>query len=222
MIGILVATDIEMAAIKEVTKITSQKEVAGRTFYYGTINDKDVVLGHTGVGKSHAAMTTTILCLNHDLDYIINTGTAGGIKEYQQVLDVVIGDKVIQADYDTSPIDGQEGIGLVYPMDTAIVQSALEVAQKAELSVHVGTIASQDRFMARPEDFQQLMERFPDAICCEMEAGAVGQVSKDFKVQAILIRCLSDVVIHDDNPMEYLEYAQLASKQIARWIQLYI
>ncbi len=222
MIGILVATDIEVAAIKGIMQIENEKQVAKHTFYYGTINGKDVVLAQTGVGKTHAAMTTTIMCLLDQPDLIINTGTAGGLKNEQNVLDIVIGNQVIQADYDTSPIDGEDGIGLVYEMDEKLVEKVAKVADEAGLKYHVGAIASQDRFMSAPQDFQQVMERFPQSICCEMEAGAVGHIATDFDVDVILIRCLSDVVVHDDNPMEYLEYAQHASKQIAHWMTLFI
>ena len=222
MIGILVATDIELAAIQDTMDIQNTKEIAGRSFFYGTIQEQEVVLAQTGVGKTHAAMTTTILCLQEKVDLLINTGTAGGLKENQQVLDVVIGKKVIQADFDTSPIDGKDGYGLHYNLDSKALEKAEVVAKEIGLQVHVGTIATQDKFMSRPEDFQTLLELFPEVICCEMEAGAVGQVAHDFGVDTILIRCLSDVVVHEDNSMEYLEYAQIASKQVARWIQNFL
>lgn len=222
MIGILVATDIELAAIKEIMKVDHESQVADHSFYYGTINDKDVVLAQTGVGKTHAAMTTTIMCLQDKPELIINTGTAGGLKSNQNVLDVVIGDMVIQADYDTSPIDGDKGIGLIYKMDDQLVQKAADIAKKADLKYHIGAIASQDRFLSEPNHFQNVIEIFPQSICCEMEAGAVGHIATDFGVDLILVRCLSDIVVHHDNPMEYWEYAKYASQQIAHWMTLFI
>lgn len=75
---------------------------------------KDVVLCKSGVGKAYAAMSCTILCMQGNIDSIINVGTAGGLTQDEQVLDIVISDKVVQADYDTSPLDGPSGVGLVY------------------------------------------------------------------------------------------------------------
>ena len=55
-------------------------------------------------------------------------------------------------------------------------QSCIEAANAMQIRYHVGTIASQDLFMSRDEDFEKLMNNFPDSICSEMEAGAIGAV----------------------------------------------
>lgn len=75
--------------------------------------------------------------------------------------------------------------------------------------------------MARDADFARLMERFPEAACSEMEAGAVAQVAQSFEVPYIIVRCLSDVVHHNENPMEFSEYAQKASVQSASLIEAF-
>jgi adenosylhomocysteine nucleosidase len=54
-----------------------------------------------------------------------------------------------------------------------------------------------------------------------MEAGAVAQVAQSFGVPYIIVRCLSDVVHHNENPMEFSEYAQKASIQSAGLIQAF-
>ena len=57
-------------------------------------------------------MSATLLCTKEKLSALINVGVAGGLKEDQNVLDIVISDKIVQADYDTSPIDGMMVLGL--------------------------------------------------------------------------------------------------------------
>ena len=117
MIGILAAMDTEVEAIKNIMEIKKEELYQGMNFTYGTIENKEVVLCKCGVGKCLASMSATLLCTKEKLSALINVGVAGGLKENQNVLDIVISDKIVQADYDTSPIDGNDGIGLVFEAD---------------------------------------------------------------------------------------------------------
>lgn len=218
MIGILAATDMEVRAILGLGQPEKTETIAGIELHYGRIKGKDLVLAKTGIGKSHAAMATTILCTRHPLEFIINIGTAGGLRDEQNRLDLVFSTKVVQADFDTRPIDGPEALGLMYEADPDLLEKALRAAKKAGLHFHQGVIASQDIFMAHQEDFDKLMMHFPDSVCSEMEGAAVGQVAADFQIPFLVVRSLSDIVSHPDNGMDYWEYAYKASVQIARWL----
>lgn len=219
MIGILAAMDTEVEAIKNIVEIKKEELYQGMNFTYGTIENKEVVLCKCGVGKCLASMSATLLCTKEKLSALINVGVAGGLKEDQNVLDIVISDKIVQADYDTSPIDGDDGIGLVFEADEKLKETCIEAAKKAKITYHVGTIASQDIFMARKEDYDRLMTKFADSACSEMEGGAIGQIAHVFNVPVLIVRSLSDVVDHHDNPMEFTTYAQIASKQAATLIK---
>lgn len=220
MIGIVAAMDAEIHEFeKRMDVVDHTKTIAGCTLTYGKWQGKDVVLCKSGVGKAYAAMSCTILCMQGNIDSIINVGTAGGLTQDEQVLDIVISDKVIQADYDTSPLDGPSGVGLVYNSDEKLSQSCIDAANAMQIRYHVGTIASQDLFMSRDEDFEKLMNNFPDSICSEMEAGAIGAVATKFNIPFVIVRCLSDVVHHNENPMEFSTYASKASAQSAKLIE---
>lgn len=224
MIGIIAAMDAEIHEfIKRMDRIEKTVCVADCEMTYGSWKQKEVVLCKSGVGKSAAAMSCAILCMQEPLEAIVNVGTAGGLIDSENVLDIVISDEVVQADYDTSALDGDAGIGLVYPSDEVLRTSCIEVAQALNIPYHVGCISSQDLFMSRPEDFDALMKRFPKSICSEMEAGAIGQVASKFHVPFVIVRCLSDVVCHEDNHMEFSTYVEKASAQsallIENWLQ---
>lgn len=220
MIGIVAAMDAEIHEFeKRMDVVDHTKTIAGCTLTYGKWQGKDVVLCKSGVGKAYAAMSCTILCMQGNIDNIINVGTAGGLTQDEQVLDVVISDKVIQADYDTSPLDGPSGVGLVYNSDEKLSQSCIDAANAMQIRYHVGTIASQDLFMSRDEDFEKLMNNFADSICSEMEAGAIGAVATKFNIPFVIVRCLSDVVHHNENPMEFSTYVSKASAQSAILIE---
>lgn len=205
MIGIVAAMDAEIHEFeKRMDVVDHTKTIAGCTLTYGKWKGKDVVLCKSGVGKAYAAMSCTILCMQGNIDSIINVGTAGGLTQDEQVLDVVISDKVVQADYDTSPLDGPSGVGLVYNSHEKLSQSCIEAAKAMQIRYHVGTIASQDLFMSRDEDFEKLMNNFADSICSEMEAGAIGAVATKFNIPFVIVRCLSDVVHHNENQWNFL------------------
>ena len=220
MIGIVAAMDAEIHEFeKRMDLVDHTKTIAGCTLTYGKWQGKDVVLCKSGVGKAYAAMSCTILCMQGNIDSIINVGTAGGLTQDEQVLDIVISDKVVQADYDTSPLDGSSGVGLVYNSHEKLSQSCIEAAKAMQIRYHVGTIASQDLFMSRDEDFEKLMNNFPDSICSEMEAGAIGAVATQFNIPFVIVRSLSDVVHHNENPMEFSTYVSKASVQSAKLIE---
>ncbi|MDO4465624.1 MAG: 5'-methylthioadenosine/adenosylhomocysteine nucleosidase [Bacillota bacterium] len=222
MIGIIAAMDIEVEAVKKYAQISHSEEIGGCVYHYGTMFGKDIVLCKSGVGKVGAAICTTILCAKNKIDMVINVGTAGGLLVEEQVLDVVISDHVVEADFDTSPLDGEEGIGLQWSVNQEMVSRCIEAAKKAGARYHVGTVASQDIFMEREEDFKKLMSRFPKSACSEMEAGAVGHVCTNFNVPFVIVRGLSDNVHHHENSMEFSEYASKASEQSARIITEFI
>lgn len=220
MIGIVAAMDAEIHEFeKRMDLVDHTKTIAGCTLTYGKWQGKDVVLCKSGVGKAYAAMSCTILCMQGNIDSIINVGTAGGLTQDEQVLDIVISDKVVQADYDTSPLDGPSGVGLVYNSHEKLSQSCIEAAKAMQIRYHVGTIASQDLFMSRDEDFEKLMNNFPDSICSEMEAGAIGAVATQFNIPFVIVRSLSDVVHHNENPMEFSTHVSKASAQSAKLIE---
>ena len=98
-------------------------------------------------------------------------------------------------------------------------QSCIEAAKAMQIRYHLGTIASQDLFMSRDEDFEKLMNHFPDSICSEMEAGAIGAVATQFNIPFVIVRSLSDVVHHNENPMEFSTYVSKASAQSAKLIE---
>ncbi len=222
MIGIVAAMDVEVQAIMDLCEITQEKAIGHVVFHYGKLASKDVVICKSGVGKVGAAMVTTILCLHHSLDALINIGTAGGLKDCQQVLDIVISKDALQADFDTSALDGPEGLGLRFHADEKLVKTAQEAAKENHVRYHVGTIASQDLFMSRKDDFDKLMKNFPDSICSEMEAGALAQVATSFQVPFVILRSLSDVALHHDNSMEFSTYVKYASKQSSLMVRSFV
>lgn len=217
MIGIIGAMDLEIQAIKEVMNIENEDKYLDTFFIEGKIGKKDVILVKSGVGKVNAAITTTLLLEKFDIDLIVNIGTAGGLDVNQKTLDIVISKNVIQHDFDTSYLDGPEGLGLVSKSDEKLgklIEKAFE-NNKVSSKIHFGDIISGDQFIGEEAKTLDLIKMFPSAIACEMEAGAIGQTAKKYGIPFIVIRALSDIVHHDNSQNDFLKNTKTSSKRSA-------
>lgn len=221
MIGCIAAMPSELKAITERMEDKHEDHIAKMVFVRGKLEGLDTVAVLSGVGKVAAAMAATLICYLYKPKALIHVGVAGGLKEDQKVMDLVISDEIFQADFDTTPIDGPEGLGKVFYTNSKLSAAAVDAAKRMDIPWSIGAVASQDLFMSREEDFKKLMANFPNSACSEMEGGAVAQVAYDFDVPFIVLRTLSDVVHHNDNPMEFSEFEKKSADLAGRFLAEY-
>lgn len=219
MIGIIAAMPSELKAITSQMEDTTEEKIAQMVFVKGKLAGLDTVAALSGVGKVAAAMASTLLCYLYKPQALIHVGVAGGLKDSQNVMDVIISDEIFQADFDTTPIDGPEGLGKTFYTNSNLSAAAVKAAQEMNISWEIGGIATQDIFLSNPDDFDKLMAKFPTAVCSEMEGGAVAQVAADFDVPFMILRTLSDVVVHEGNEMEFSEFEKKSSKLAGKIIR---
>ncbi|MGX8851407.1 5'-methylthioadenosine/adenosylhomocysteine nucleosidase [Amedibacillus sp. YH-ame10] len=215
MIAIIAAMDIEVEAITSIMSNVEQLEKSGVSFFKGTIHERPLLVMKSGVGKVNASMSTTILLERFSIDRVVNIGTAGGLNPTQNILDAVISDDVVQHDFDTSPVDGKEGIRLRFTADKDVADVCERSLHALGVTVHRGLVASGDQFIARVDQLDKLAENFPEAICAEMEAGAIAQVCAHYQVPFVVLRSLSDITHKENSHMDFCEYAKQASKRSA-------
>lgn len=213
MIGIICAINQEVEAIVSHMQNTKEMVVFETTMYEGNIAGKDVVVANSGVGKVNAAITTSLLLSQFQMDCIINVGVAGGLDPAQEVADVVIAKQVIQHDFDTSPVDQEEGIGLYVECDEKLAMLFKECVEASSVTAWLGDVASGDCFVTKDNHYERIKQQFPSCMCAEMEAGAIAQTCARFKVPCLIIRTLSDVVPKEGNAMDFVSFANTASKQ---------
>lgn len=219
MIGIIAAMNAEVEALCELMQHTKSVTKDGICFWEGQLSKQQVVLMLSGVGKGNAAMATTILLKNYAIDMILNIGTAGGLKQEENVLDLVISETIVQHDFDTSAVDGKDGIGLYYQADPVLVKLCQRVCEQLQEHYHVGLIASGDQFIAKNAALDALLAKFPNAMCAEMEAGAIAQVCDHFQKRFIILRSLSDIAHKEKSHLDFCEYVHMASKRSAHLCQ---
>lgn len=215
MIGIIAAMQSEVDALLDFMQVGEEIKKDGITFWQGTLQHHDVILMLSGVGKGNAAMATTLLLKNFPITHVINIGTAGGLCQDENVLDLVISERVVQHDYDTSALDGKEGIGLYYDADAELIATCKQVFAQAKEAFHLGLVASGDQFISEEEQLKTLLAKFPDAKCAEMEAGAIAQVCHHFQIPFVVVRSLSDIAFKEKSHLDFCEYVHMASKRSA-------
>ncbi|MBQ9692533.1 MAG: 5'-methylthioadenosine/adenosylhomocysteine nucleosidase [Clostridia bacterium] len=197
MIGIIGAMEIEIEGIRSLMTEKEEKTVSGVKYVIGKLGNNNIVTAVCGIGKVFAAICAQTMILNFKPDIIVNTGVAGSIDASLGILDIAVADKVVQHDMDTSPIGDPKGllsgINVIY-MDADEKASALlvELVKEAGINAVRGAIASGDQFIASKTQKDEIKANFPDAIACEMEGAAIGQVCYVNKVRFAVLRAISD------------------------------
>ena len=89
-IGILCACEKELMPFIQNMRNTSTTEYAMHTFYSGNIKGVEVVAVFSGCGKINASITAQQLIDRYEVDVVIFSGIAGGLKEGINVFDTVV------------------------------------------------------------------------------------------------------------------------------------
>ncbi|MBE7012786.1 MAG: 5'-methylthioadenosine/adenosylhomocysteine nucleosidase [Ruminococcaceae bacterium] len=196
MLGIIGAMGVEVAAV--VGEMTDRQEhtVSGVTYYTGTFCGKEIVVAQCGVGKVFAGICAQTMILKFNVSHIINIGVGGSLDDRLNVCDIGIADGVVQHDMDTTPLG--DPLGFLSGIDKVEIEcdrafcDTIETAAKT-LGINCvrGIIASGDCFVGDSDKKKSVADTF-NAIVCEMEGGAIGQVCYINGIPFNVIRAVSD------------------------------
>lgn len=222
MIGIMGAMPEEIDSIVGQMQHVQQHSAGMRTYYSGTLYDREAVVVFSRWGKVAAATTALHLIHQYQVKQLLFTGVAGAVSPLLSIGDVVIGHRLYQHDMDARPLMQRFEIPLLgktyFETDQVHrvqaferVSNLLNIEQlQASLNIetlnkygitaptaHLGDIASGDKFFSLPQHKTELLEHLPDVLCVEMEGAAVAQVCHEYGLPFNIIRIISDVA--DDN-----------------------
>ena len=196
-IALIGAMPPEISLLQESLQNLRSEHLADFDIYCGEYAGKNVVLALSGIGKVNAALSTALV-LQHRPDFVINTGSAGGLGSGLKVGDVVIGTQTAHHDVDVTAFG--YAIGHVprmparFESDPALCAAAEKAAAVFEhAAVHRGLIVSGDQFVHSSESVAEVRRHFPDAQAVEMEAAAIAQSCHRFGVPFVVIRAISDL-----------------------------
>lgn len=189
MIGIIVAEEKELNAVKNIMKNIEEINIYEKTFYKGTIENKNIVVVKSNVGKVNSSRVCQILIDKFKPALVINIGTAGSVNNKLDIGDVVVADKLVQYDFDVTPFGRKlgeiENIGEYIEVD----KNLLNLFNNT--NVIIGTIATGDKFIVNPEEKNNIKNIF-NALCIEMEGASIAQVCFLDKVPFLVIRSITD------------------------------
>ena len=164
-IAIMAAMEEEVKEIKEIMENLKENYIYEIHVYEGTINGLKVILVQTGVGKVNAARTTQIIIDRYNISYIINVGTAGGVNENLKIGDIVVGEKLLQHDFDITAFGHEKGyitgLGTNFESDKGLVAKVKETTLKLkDINIVIGTIASGDIFCTEVKMKEKIRKKF--------------------------------------------------------------
>lgn len=196
MLGIIGAMDVEVNAVKDLVKNKTITKIAGADFVCGFIEGVMVCVCKCSPGKVNASICTQAMIDNFDVDKIINIGVGCSLNENVVIKNVVIATDVCQYDIDITALG--EPLGFINGLNTIKVKTDETLSEKLAQTaikygekIHRGTIASGDTFIGNQELKNKLATEF-DAICGEMEGGAVGHTCCANNIPFAVVRSISD------------------------------
>ncbi|WP_070972370.1 5'-methylthioadenosine/S-adenosylhomocysteine nucleosidase [Vibrio sonorensis] len=221
-IGIIGAMAQEVEILKNALQDSQQVSKAGCTFFTGKLDGVDVVLLQSGIGKVAAAIGTAILLDEHQPDFVINTGSAGGFEPSLNLGDVVISTEVRHHDADVTAfgyeIGQMAGQPAAFSADSKLMDTAEQaLAQMEDQHAVRGLICTGDAFVCTAERQAFIREHFPNVIAVEMEASAIAQTCHQFNVPFVVVRAISDVA-DKESPMSFEEFLPLAAQSSSEMV----
>lgn len=221
-IGIIGAMNEEVIQLKGSMKIEEIKQIGGYEFYKGSLLGKEIVLVECGIGKVNAAICSTLLISEFDVEKVLFTGVAGAINTGIDIGDIVVSTELIEHDFNATAFGYDYGViprmeSSRFKSNDELVKLAKDVAVSnfgAE-KVWEGIILSGDEFVASPEKIKWLRETF-NGECTEMEGASVAHVCTVLDKPFVIIRSISDKANHDAsvNFDEFVKIAAHNSKMI--------
>jgi len=213
--GIIGAMEPEVAILKEKLVNCETRTHAGYVFYQGQLDNNDVVIVQSGIGKVAAALATSILIDKFQPDYVVNTGSAGGFDTKLKVGDIVVSSEVRYHDVDVTAFGYEIGQlpanPAAYIPDPTLVSAAKQgIEQLESIQTLVGLITTGDTFMTKDDDIAKARANFPTMAAVEMEGAAIAQTCYQFNKPFVIIRSLSDIA-GKESPTSFDKYLETAS-----------
>lgn len=217
-IGIIGAMEEEITHLKEKLQNISVEKAAGLEYIHGSFGENRVVLVVSGIGKVNAAVCTQAMIDRFGVDYVINTGVAGGLMDGLHIGDILISVDAVQHDMDTSALGDPVGIiprlaESYFKADQELIRLAKEAAAESGESYQavVGRVASGDQFIGTKEGKDKI-RRNVQGDCAEMEGAAIAHACWLNGVPFVIIRAISDDA-NEEAEMDFGQFSKIAAKR---------
>lgn len=223
-LGIIGAMKIEVETLKENMENKTVTWHTGMEFCDGTLEGLPTVVVQCGVGKVNAALCVQILCDCFGVTHLVNTGIAGSLCNELDIGDLVVSRDAMYHDFDCGgfgyPHGKVPGMDVIaFPADETMVEYAMSAAEAVNPGhVRMGRVATGDQFICDKTVKNTIIEH-TQALCTEMEGGAIAQAAYRNGVPFVILRAISDKA-DDSADMDYPTFEALAAHRCATVVQI--
>ena len=223
-IGIIGAMELEVTELKAKMNTTNVVKKAGMEFFEGTLNNANVVIVRSGIGKVNAALCVQILADVFQVTHIINTGVAGSLNAKLDIGDILVSKDALHHDMDVTIFGYQLGevpqMGFrEFSADETLISLAMESCRKVNPDINVmeGRVVSGDQFISSKEVKDHLINDF-QGDCAEMEGAAIAHGAYLNQIPFVIIRAISDKA-DDSAEMDYPTFEKAAAIHSAKLVE---
>lgn len=204
---ILIVSAMESEA-KELIKLLTKKPLFDDHFYYhGKVNNKELCLVITGVGKVNASTFLSALLMKEIITEIINIGYAGAIGNYQ-VGDIVLIEQVKYGDVDVTPFTDYK-LGQI-PKMPLYFKSNHKLMEKVKENISkTSNLFTQDKFV---------LDGTEEGLY-DMEGASFYQTALIFNKPIVAIKVVSDLIGKSNQITNYNEFENKSSYLIKEIVE---
>lgn len=209
------AMDVEIQFLKSQMNEILEENKCGFVFYKGKIEDNDVILVKSGIGKTSAGMLIGVAKSNFEFDCVINVGVAGGISPLKTG-DIVVCDKYIYGDVDVTAFGDKYKYGQMAGCPR-YYETEIDYSKIIQEGIKIADICTSDSFTTSIEHVRKLINcYFSDLniLCFDMESTAFAQACYYIGVPFMAIRSISDIIGKDGQADEYENNVDSSSKKV--------
>ncbi len=179
--------------LEDAREVTNLRNVLGFT---GTFQGKPVSVMASGMGIPSLSIYAKELITEYGVQKIIRTGSCGAVRQDIHLRDIVIAmgactdsgvNRIRFRGYDYAAI-----------ADFGLLESAVAVARRMDLNIHVGNIFTSDLFYTPDTTMFDVMEQY-GILGVEMEGAGLYGVAAEYGARALTICTTSDHIRRNEH-----------------------
>jgi adenosylhomocysteine/aminodeoxyfutalosine nucleosidase len=214
------AMEEEIAPLLSYFTEVKETNYANNTYYECKLNDLDVVIAYSKIGKVFSTLTASTMIQKFGCDTLLFSDVAGGINPELKIGDLIIANQLSQHDLDITAFGHPFGFvpgGDVYvKTDPSLNKLAIEVAKENNVKIIEGTIATGDQFVCDEKRKAFIQDTFK-ADALEMEGASVAIVCDALNVPCLILRAISDTADMDAG-FNFDEFLETSAKNSASFL----
>ena len=219
-LAIMGAMEEEIVPLLSYFTDIKKNEFANNTYYEAKLNNLDIVIAYSKIGKVFSTLTAATMIEKFGCDTLLFSGVAGGINPELKIGDLIVANKLSQHDLDITAFGHPHGYvpgGDVYVnTDEKLKNIALKVAKENNIKIIEGIIATGDQFVCDEKRKDFIANTF-NADALEMEGASVAVVCDALKVPCLILRAISDTADMDAG-FNFEEFLETSAKNSADFL----